>query len=1056
MRSVCCALALSVAAACTAQTSAALDAPLVRFADAALLFEQDVYGLAADRFERYLDGGPLPGTADQDDERQRAELNRALAAQRAELPEAQMLLERFVDRYSPQPIALAAIRQVADNAFAAKDYERAAAYYRRLPLAGLPPARADEVRFRLGYTSFATKDFATASRYLGDLRSREGPYREPATYYYALARYYDNDIAGARRSFEALASSERYARVLPGYLAQLYFAEGDYRRVVDYAAPVVEAGAARQLDQIAMLTGRAHFELGEYEAALPYLELGAAGASRLSAADFYQLGYAQYVAGEFGSAAANLRQLAAENSPLGQQALYYLGNAYLQLDNRKDARPAFASVSRMAYDDELRGEAAWNVAKLNYELGYSQEALEALQSVPPSSRHYASAQGLLARVVLSSRDYARALSILDEMAGGLSPDLERARQRVLVLRGLQLFEGGRLDTAAAMLERSLRPAPDAYYEALALYWLGEVRFRKTDLPAARRRLTAFLQKARALNEPLPDDANVGTANYTLGYIRLRQRSYASALGHFQEAVAELRRRIVLGGETPGLVRVLGDAVLRAGDANFKRNDYAAAEKFYDEAVESRYEGYVYALYQRAIISGLRGESTGKIVDLEAIADEYPRSPFADDALLELGTTYQSISQLRRAEATYRRLVEDYPTSELRNEATIQLGLVAYNQGNTESALNYYKQILANEPSAAEARTAQQALQEIYVQDLGRPNDYLAFLETIPGFTLSDAVRDSVNFSAATARYENGDYEGAVRQYTTYLKQYPEGGSATEAYYRRADSYLLLERPAQALADLNHVVDRGPGRYYEDALRKTATVSAELTGDYDAAYRAYAKLLEVQGDNAVAETELAALRAAAKTNNAKAVADLSASLTADPSLSPAQKAVVAFYRGKAAYAAKEYDAALTAFNTVIRDSDAEAAAEARYLVARIYYLRRDLDIAEAIAVRAQRESSAYPYWVARSTLLLVDVFLDREDFLAARAVAEGLVANYDGDAALVEEARRKLAEVDRVAKQRARVRAVDTSVLDLIDLAPEDDPSSGPADIGGAGREPRND
>ena len=122
--------------------------------------------------------------------------------------------------------------------------------------------------------------------------------------------------------------------------------------------------------------------------------------------------------------------------------------------------------------------------------------------------------------------------------------------------------------------------------------------------------------------------------------------------------------------------------------------------------------------------------------------------------------------------------------------------MAYNQGNPAAAVDYYKQVFSNDPTAAEARTAQQALQEIYVQDLGRPDDYLAFLGTIPGFKLSDAVRDSVNFSAATAQYEAGEYARAIEQYGAYLGAYPEGGSAREAYYRRADSYLLLERPAE--------------------------------------------------------------------------------------------------------------------------------------------------------------------------------------------------------------------------------------------------------------------
>ena len=378
MRSYFLAIACAASVVCAAQPSATLADPFAEYAEAVMLFEADAFGLASDRLGRYLEVPPLPGTAERTAERQQAELNRALAAQRARLPEAEVLLERFVDRYSPQPIALEAIRQVADVAFAEKDYARAADYYKRIPLDGLTREQSDEVRFRLGYTSFASKDFASATRYLGDLRAQPGTYQEPATYYYALSRYYANDLTTARRAFEQLRTSEQYAGVLPGYLSQIYFAEGDYEALIAYGVPLLAEGEVRGSDQLSLLVGRAYFELGRFEDALPYLEQYAAQAQRMSAADFYQLGYCQYKTGAYDAAAANLKQLANENTVLGQQALYYLGNAYLRQNLRSEARPAFASVSRMPYDATLREEAAWNVAKLNYELGYSQEALEAL------------------------------------------------------------------------------------------------------------------------------------------------------------------------------------------------------------------------------------------------------------------------------------------------------------------------------------------------------------------------------------------------------------------------------------------------------------------------------------------------------------------------------------------------------------------------------------------------------------------------------------------------------------------------------------------------------
>ncbi len=1020
---------------CTAsvrgQTSATYNNPQATYNDARMLFDAGAYGVAAERLRRYLGLSDAPGTAQHDEARVNAELLLALAAQRADLPEAAVLLESFIDRYSPQPVANEAIRQVAELAFADKDYTTAAEFYERLPESGLTPAQRDLVRFRLGYAAFVKKDFGTALRYFNGLRNRAGEQREAATYYYALAEYYDGDNAAALKAFESLSESKKYGKVIPGYLAQIYFAEGKYEELIAYAVPAVDAPGVRQQDEIHLLIGRALFELGRYEEALPHLEAYAASNQEMSAEDFYQLGYAQYVSGAYEAAAGNLRQLGGEDSQLAQASLYYFGNSRLHLNQREEARPAFASVSRMDYDPQLKAEAAWNVAKLNYELGYDQEALVALQAVPDSSSHYAEAQGLLSRVILKSRDYERALGILDGMTE-LTPELREARQRVLVLRGLQLVQAREEAAAKTLLTRSLEGPGDRYYEAIANYWLGDIAYADGAHKTAVKHLGRFVELAKAVDQPLPEDSNLGTAQYLLGYSYLKQNDFRSALGHFQEAVAGLRRRISLGSDSRPLANMLGDAVVRAGDANFKKNDYTAALKFYDEAIDKKYQGYIYALYQKAIIEGLSGNSAQKIIALETIVDKYPKSDFADDALFELGATYLSINQLKRSGQVLERLVNDYKGSALRNDALIQLGLVSYNQGSTQTAIDYYKQVFANNPRAEEVRVAQQNLQEIYVDDLGKPNEYLAFLETVPGVKLDNSVRDSINFASAQNKYQEGDYTEAVDQYTSYLNNYPGGGYAVEALYRRADAYLVQRKYKEALSDFESIVQRGAGQYYTEALTKAARIAYDSERDFEKASRYYNKVIEDAGDQASPELRLMALRASYRSGDAKAVYGLTQQINADPNASEPTRAIASFYDGKVAYDRKDYDRALASFDRVVEVDDGEAAAEARYLTGRIYYLQRNLEKAKEVAISAQRKSSGHPFWVARSVLLLTDVFVDQGDLLSARAVAEGLVENYRGNEKLEAEAKKKLAEVTRAMDAASKVRPTDDGKLDLVE------------------------
>ena len=103
---------------------------------------------------------------------------------------------------------------------------------------------------------------------------------------------------------------------------------------------------------------------------------------------------------------------------------------------------------------------------------------------------------------------------------------------------------------------------------------------------------------------------------------------------------------------------------------------------------------------------------------------------ANNALLELGSTYLQLGDLGKAVKPLKKLVRDYAsTSDLVNAGYLKLGLIAYNQDNTDEALNYYKNVCTNNPTGEEMASALRSIEEIYI-DRGEPNKYIAFLKTI--------------------------------------------------------------------------------------------------------------------------------------------------------------------------------------------------------------------------------------------------------------------------------------------------------------------------------------
>ena len=134
---------------------------------------------------------------------------------------------------------------------------------------------------------------------------------------------------------------------------------------------------------------------------------------------------------------------------------------------------------------------------------------------------------------------------------------------------------------------------------------------------------------------------------------------------------------------------------------------------------------------------MRGKNVEKILALEKLIAEFPQSEYTDDALFQLGNTYQDLGKFNDAVKPLSRLVTNYPNSSVYNQALLKLGLITYNQGDYNQAIKYYKDIFNHNPDDTEATAALKALEEIYVEDLGQPNEFFKFKESIPGYEVDD-------------------------------------------------------------------------------------------------------------------------------------------------------------------------------------------------------------------------------------------------------------------------------------------------------------------------------
>ncbi len=963
-----------------------------------------------------------------------AELYRARCAVQMGLPEGEQLIQDYIRRYSSEPAGSQALVEMANYYYNAKKYEEATRFFDQISISSLSPSQRAEVKFKQGYAYFVQKKFSQAKACFKVMKDdAAGQYYAPANYYYGMTAFFENNYEEANKAFQKVSTVKKYKPYVPYYICQIYFAQGKYDQLLSYATPLTDDSEVGNKPEIKKLIGQAYFEKSEFKKALPYLEGYAEESGKMREEDFYQLATAQYRTGNYKKATRNFEEISKLDSKMGQVASYYLGDCYVKTGNKSSARSAFATASKLSFDKEIQQEASYNYGKLSYELKFDNDAIIAMQKVKSDSKYYNEAQQILGTIFLNNRSYDKAITIIDAM-NPPSAQMREALQKVTYFRGVQYYNAGDYSNAKALFNRSLSVPVSKDVQAMATYGLADIAHQNKEYASSVSNLNQFFSLAKGVDY-LPDDVSTYTANYLQGYNYLKQNKYADAQKYFAEAATSIKRDMSKLSNPNVTSVILGDATLRAGDCYFKANKYKEARKFYDEAINKKYSGYVYAIYQKGMIEGLEKDNTGKLVTLEKLVKDYPQSEFTDEALFEIASTYQNMNQLDKASKPLNTLIANYKgKSPLVNQAYLRLGLIAYNQGNVDQAMGYYKSVFQNNATKEEGKEALDALKEIYINDKSDPDGYTQFA-TSTGYKVSDEEKSSLGFEAAEKQYSNGSYDKAIQSYTDYLKKYPTGPNAIIAYYKRAESYYAKKDYASALKDYEAVIAKGPSNYYEKSLNKGALIAYNAVKDFGKGYELYSKLEKVASTEQLRfDAQLGALSCAYRTNNKTGITEMANKVVKNPAASNTQKAQANFYLGKTAFDGKDYNTALTAFNGVVKAlPDSEQAAEARYSIAYIYYQRRELELAETLCTNANQESSGYDFWIAKSMVLLADIYAERGDTFNARATLEGLLDGYQGpdaNADLIKEAKAKLDALNSKAKTNSRLKTDDTNKLDM--------------------------
>lgn len=891
-------------------------------------------------------------------------------------------LEKYPETYHRDQIAFL----IGSTHFVQKNWQLASYWFSQVNIDYLNESEQADCSYRKAYALLQIGETNEARQQFGVLSRISEKYSEPATYYLAYIDFQNENYEAAIPVFRKLKNSPEYTENATFFLMQSAYRQGNLDETItegrDYA---VKYPKSQNAPEVFRLLGSSYYQTGDLVQSVIHYERFLQYGVTAFPEDMYQLGDAYYQNKTYPQAISALQEATKAKGRLGQAAYMLIGQCYLKNGDAVNALMAFDTAARGTFDPKISENALYNYVVLiaNGSTTAFSESISVFKrflTEYPSSKYKNEINSLFAATLLSTKDYAVALEAINDIK---SPGRQilAAKQTLLFQQGTEQFMNADYIYAAKNFEACIALGdynPEIRSEAH--FWLGETEYRRAKYQLAAAEYSTYISQSSSRQQ------NYALAFYNLGYAGYQLKNYKEALLNFEKyLVAEMDKKM------PNYA----DAMNRAGDCNLFNRNYSEAERYYTQAAKQNPLNADYAQFQNAFVSGLQRNYAKKISILNAMMAGFPNSQYYADALFEKSRALVMLSKDGEAISTLEKLQSQFPQSPVNQKAGVQLGQLYFNNNNSGKSIEAYKRVITNYPNTPEARMSIVSLEGVYkeINDIASYASYVNSLDA--GITISTSRQDSLTYLAAENLYMKNRKKEAKTSFVDYLKSYPNGAFAGDVNYYLGSMADDNKDKEAAMGYFREVIRLNNPKYIDDALIFVSGKEFD-DEDYLKAYDTYSKLSQT-GNRSESRYIglLGMLRTAYILKRDNEVVGSANKLIDNVKTSPEIVNEARFYKAKSLLNLSRADEAEKDLTEVSKDPRTLFGAEARFLLADVYYKKRSYDKAEKQVLDFMKQGTPHQYWLARAIILLSDVYNAKGDYFEARQYMQSLQNSYKG-------------------------------------------------------------
>lgn len=373
--------------------------------------------------------------------------------------------------------------ELARYAFRTKNYAEAIRYY---DLAGILFLENDEIsqrNFELAYSCLVLGQIDRVGILFSSVKNIPGENFSAGNYYHGLMAYYQKNFSDARKSFDQIAQDPQYKYVVPFYLIEMDYLEGNKERALEKATRQLQAQDTWYYqNELNLIAAQVCLDQHKISDARKYLNAYYSKKDELQQDDYFRMGYVAYADHATDEAIKAWNNLRSDGGVQFHQANYLSGVLCLKEGRYEEALRFVRNSAELQAVSALQQNARQFLPVISYQHADLDDFLEDIKTALTwdlSSQEQDSLRYLRIYKLLNQGEAKMAKTYMDQWPE-TPKELKRFAQRQRYAAGLKALMDNKPREANQYFEESRLFNEDPVQSASALFWMAECAYRNEE------------------------------------------------------------------------------------------------------------------------------------------------------------------------------------------------------------------------------------------------------------------------------------------------------------------------------------------------------------------------------------------------------------------------------------------------------------------------------------------------------------------------------------------------------------------------------------------------